>query len=90
MSVDSFPPLRTKKVVVPSAVFLQVIGKGSCNITAIKMATNTQIEVDKHNKHGSSRVLTIRLAGYTVRLCVYVCFGGEGGGAVNGMELDMV
>ena len=51
---------RTKKIVIPSVIFLQIIGKGSCNISAIKLATNTQIEVDKHNKHGTNRVLTIR------------------------------
>ena len=60
-------------MVIPSVIFLQVIGKGSCNISAIKLATNTQIEVDKHNKHGSNRVLTIRLVGYCVMKWVGYC-----------------
>eukprot|EP00731_Ephydatia_muelleri_P037519 Em0494g4a len=59
---------RTKKIVIPSVIFVQIAGKGSCNISAIKLATNTQIEVDKHNKHGTNRVLTIRGSADAIKL----------------------
>ena len=52
--------LRTKKVTVPATVFSQVLGKGSCHLAAIRQATSTQIDVDKHSKQSPHRVLTVR------------------------------
>ena len=51
---------RTKKVSIPSALFPQIVGKNSCNLAAIRQATSTQIDVDRHSKQSSNRTITVR------------------------------
>ncbi|XP_035703978.1 ankyrin repeat domain-containing protein 17 isoform X5 [Folsomia candida] len=46
----SCPSSRSKKVMVPSTVISRVIGRGGCNINAIREATNAHIEVEKQQK----------------------------------------
>lgn len=62
--------LRTKKVSVPVALFSQVLSKNSSILTAIKQATNTQIDMDKHAKQSTHRVLTVR---YDLAVVVELC-----------------
>ena len=53
---------RTKKVSIPSALFPQIVGKNSCNLAAIRQATSTQIDIDRHSKQSSNRTITVRYA----------------------------
>ena len=56
---------------IPVAVFNLVLSKNSSILTAIKQSTNTQIDVDKHTRQSSNRVLTVRLECCTVCMSVF-------------------
>ena len=60
------PHARTKKITIPAMVFATVVGKNSSNLIAIRHATNTQIEVDKHSRQSPHRTITVRWAIYRV------------------------
>ena len=45
---------------IPSALFPQIIGKNSCNLAAIRQATSTQIDIDRHGKQSPNRTITVR------------------------------
>ena len=51
---------RTKKVSIPGILFPQIVGKNSCNLAAIRQATSTQIDIDRHGKQSSNRTITVR------------------------------
>ena len=50
---------RSKKVIVPSTAISRVIGRGGCNINAIREVSGAHIEVDKQ-KGSSDRTVTIK------------------------------
>lgn len=56
---------------IPSAVFPQIVGKNNCNLAAIRQATSTQIDIDRHSKQSSNRTVTVR---YDNTMCVHVEF----------------
>lgn len=51
---------RSRKVSVPPNAISRVIGRGGSNINTIRTATGAHIEVDKQNKTGGERIITIR------------------------------
>lgn len=51
--------LKSRKVVVPANAVSRVIGRGGCNINAIREASSANIEMDKQNKPGD-RIITIK------------------------------
>ncbi len=51
---------RAKKVSVPSTAISRVIGRGGCNINAIREVSGAHIEVDKQKNTGGDRIITIR------------------------------
>lgn len=59
----SFPSSRSKKVIVPSSVISRVIGRGGCNINAIREATGAHIEVEKQQKGQAQPERTIQIKG---------------------------
>jgi predicted RNA-binding protein YlqC (UPF0109 family) len=59
----SCPSSRSKKVIVPSSVISRVIGRGGCNINAIREATNAHIEVEKQQKGQVQPERTIQIKG---------------------------
>ncbi|XP_071954118.1 ankyrin repeat domain-containing protein 17-like [Antedon mediterranea] len=50
---------RSKKVAVPGSAISRVIGRGGCNINAIREVTGAHIDVDKQNK-GGERTINIK------------------------------
>ncbi|XP_033101464.1 ankyrin repeat domain-containing protein 17-like [Anneissia japonica] len=50
---------RSKKVAVPASAISRVIGRGGCNINAIREVTGAHIDVDKQNK-GGERTINIK------------------------------
>ncbi|ODM95490.1 Ankyrin repeat and KH domain-containing protein mask [Orchesella cincta] len=57
------PSSRSKKVIVPSSVISRVIGRGGCNINAIREATGAHIEVEKQQKGQVQPERTIQIKG---------------------------
>lgn len=55
-----FPHCRSKKVSVPSTVISRVIGRGGCNINAIREFTGAHIDIDKQKDKTGDRIITIR------------------------------
>ncbi|ESO87447.1 hypothetical protein LOTGIDRAFT_127861 [Lottia gigantea] len=54
------PPIsKTKKVLVPSNAISRVIGRGGCNINAIRDVSGAHVEVEKQ-KGLSERAITIK------------------------------
>ncbi|XP_066040809.1 ankyrin repeat domain-containing protein 17 isoform X6 [Chamaea fasciata] len=51
---------RSKKVSVPSTVISRVIGRGGCNINAIRECTGAHIDIDKQKDKTGDRIITIR------------------------------
>uniref|UniRef100_A0A670K3F7 Ankyrin repeat domain-containing protein 17 n=1 Tax=Podarcis muralis TaxID=64176 RepID=A0A670K3F7_PODMU len=51
---------RSKKVSVPSTVISRVIGRGGCNINAIREFTGAHIDIDKQKDKMGDRIITIR------------------------------
>ncbi|XP_066483552.1 ankyrin repeat domain-containing protein 17 isoform X3 [Tiliqua scincoides] len=51
---------RSKKVSVPSTVISRVIGRGGCNINAIREFTGAHIDIDKQKDKTGDRIITIR------------------------------
>ncbi|XP_028608491.1 ankyrin repeat domain-containing protein 17 isoform X5 [Grammomys surdaster] len=51
---------RSKKVSVPSTVISRVIGRGGCNINAIREYTGAHIDIDKQKDKTGDRIITIR------------------------------
>ncbi|XP_039557819.1 ankyrin repeat domain-containing protein 17 isoform X6 [Passer montanus] len=51
---------RSKKVSVPSNVISRVIGRGGCNINAIRECTGAHIDIDKQKDKTGDRIITIR------------------------------
>uniref|UniRef100_A0A803TMD3 K Homology domain-containing protein n=1 Tax=Anolis carolinensis TaxID=28377 RepID=A0A803TMD3_ANOCA len=51
---------RGKKVSVPSTVISRVIGRGGCNINAIREFTGAHIDIDKQKDKTGDRIITIR------------------------------
>ncbi|XP_064416489.1 ankyrin repeat domain-containing protein 17 [Latimeria chalumnae] len=51
---------RSKKVSVPSTVISRVIGRGGCNINAIREFTGAHIDIDKQKDKTGDRTITIR------------------------------
>ena len=61
---------------IPSALFPQIVGKNSCNLAAIRQATNTQIDIDRHSKQSPNRTITVRyvkIGVVHVHVCVHAC-----------------
>uniref|UniRef100_A0A803TLM4 Ankyrin repeat domain-containing protein 17 n=1 Tax=Anolis carolinensis TaxID=28377 RepID=A0A803TLM4_ANOCA len=56
----SFSFFRSKKVSVPSTVISRVIGRGGCNINAIREFTGAHIDIDKQKDKTGDRIITIR------------------------------
>ena len=56
MSVSDF---RSKKVPVPASAISRVIGRGGCNINAIREVSGANIDVEK-NKGSGERIITIK------------------------------
>ncbi|KAH0627041.1 hypothetical protein JD844_002408 [Phrynosoma platyrhinos] len=50
----------SKKVSVPSTVISRVIGRGGCNINAIREFTGAHIDIDKQKDKTGDRIITIR------------------------------
>ena len=50
---------RTKKITVLSTVISRVIGRGGCNLNAIREISGAQIDVDKA-KGAADRTITIK------------------------------
>ncbi|XP_054773946.2 ankyrin repeat domain-containing protein 17-like isoform X1 [Lytechinus pictus] len=50
---------RSKKVTVPANAISRLIGRGGCNINAIRDATGAHIDVDRQNK-GNERTINIK------------------------------
>ncbi|KAL7976978.1 hypothetical protein Chor_008927 [Crotalus horridus] len=59
-SMSSKSPLKSKKVSVPSTVISRVIGRGGCNINAIREFTGAHIDIDKQKDKTGDRIITIR------------------------------
>ncbi|XP_038061254.1 ankyrin repeat domain-containing protein 17-like isoform X2 [Patiria miniata] len=55
-SISSF---RSKKVNVPASAISRLIGRGGCNINAIREVTGAHIDVDRQNK-GGERTINIK------------------------------
>ncbi|KAJ6660550.1 hypothetical protein lerEdw1_017547 [Lerista edwardsae] len=51
---------ESKKVSVPSTVISRVIGRGGCNINAIREFTGAHIDIDKQKDKTGDRIITIR------------------------------
>ncbi|KAJ8785249.1 hypothetical protein J1605_007468 [Eschrichtius robustus] len=51
---------RSKKVPVPSTVISRVIGRGGCNINAIREFTGAHIDIDQQKDKTGDRIITIR------------------------------
>lgn len=51
---------RSKKVTVPSNAISRVIGRGGCNINAIRETSGAHVEVEKSSKGSGDRVITIK------------------------------
>uniref|UniRef100_A0A8D0GUT8 Ankyrin repeat domain-containing protein 17 n=1 Tax=Sphenodon punctatus TaxID=8508 RepID=A0A8D0GUT8_SPHPU len=51
---------RSKKVSVPPTVISRVIGRGGCNINAIREFTGAHIDIDKQKDKTGDRIITIR------------------------------
>ncbi|CAH2301435.1 ankyrin repeat domain-containing 17 isoform X1 [Pelobates cultripes] len=51
---------RSKKVSVPPTVISRVIGRGGCNINAIREFTGAHIDIDKQKNKTGDRIITIR------------------------------
>ena len=69
-----FQPLnRSKKVSVPSTVISRVIGRGGCNINAIREFTGAHIDFDKQKDKTGDRIITIRqnFVSYFFSLYIY-------------------
>ena len=50
---------RSKKVPVPASAISRVIGRGGCNINAIREVSGANIDVEK-NKGSGERIITIK------------------------------
>lgn len=50
---------KSKKVSVPSNLIARIIGRGGCNINAIREETGAHIDINRHKK-GMERTITIR------------------------------
>ena len=50
---------RSKKIPVPASAISRVIGRGGCNINAIREVSGANIDVEK-NKGSGERVITIK------------------------------
>jgi predicted RNA-binding protein YlqC (UPF0109 family) len=46
----SLPLTRSKKLSVPSSVISRVIGRGGCNVNAIRDATGAHVDIDTSNQ----------------------------------------
>ncbi|XP_033643957.1 ankyrin repeat domain-containing protein 17-like isoform X1 [Asterias rubens] len=55
----SFSSFRSKKVNVPASAISRLIGRGGCNINAIREVTGAHIDVDRQNK-GGERTINIK------------------------------
>uniref|UniRef100_A0A8C5P634 Ankyrin repeat domain-containing protein 17 n=1 Tax=Leptobrachium leishanense TaxID=445787 RepID=A0A8C5P634_9ANUR len=52
--------VKSKKVSVPPTVISRVIGRGGCNINAIREFTGAHIDIDKQKDKTGDRIITIR------------------------------
>lgn len=68
-----FQPLnRSKKVSVPSTVISRVIGRGGCNINAIREFTGAHIDIDKQKDKTGDRIITIRQNSVSYFFSLYI------------------
>ena len=63
VTVYTFKP-RSKKVPVPASAISRVIGRGGCNINAIREVSGANIDVEKNKGSSGERIITIKLVKY--------------------------
>ena len=56
----TFSYYRSKRILVASNLISRVIGRGGCNINAIREVTGAHIDIDKQRKGSHERTVTIK------------------------------
>jgi len=67
---------RSKRLLVPANTISRVIGRGGCNINAIRDISTAQVEIDRSRDSTTERIITIKWelsALTTVTVCLSVC-----------------
>ena len=72
---------RSKRLLVPANAISRVIGRGGCNINAIRDISTAQVEIDRSRDATTERIITIKLVeryfSYVRTVmngCIYVIF----------------
>ena len=61
---------RSKKILIPAALISRVIGRGGCNVNAIREYTGAHIDIDTNRKKANGDcIVTIK---YVIYLLIYV------------------
>ena len=60
MLICCFSTIRSKKVPVPASAISRVIGRGGCNINAIREVSGANIDVEKNKGSSGERIITIK------------------------------
>ena len=67
---------RSKKMSVPSSVISRVIGRGGCNINAIRDTTGAHIDIDTNRqKTTGSCIVTIKYVPISLERVTVICSG---------------
>jgi len=51
---------RSKRLLVPANTISRVIGRGGCNINAIRDISTAQVEIDRSRDATTERIITIK------------------------------
>ena len=51
---------RSKRLLVPANTISRVIGRGGCNINAIRDISTAQVEIDRSRDSTTERIITIK------------------------------
>jgi ankyrin repeat domain-containing protein 17 len=52
--------VRSKRLLVKASVISRVIGRGGCNINAIRDISTAQVEIDRSRDATTERIITIK------------------------------
>ena len=56
----SFVLRRSKRLLVPANTISRVIGRGGCNINAVRDISTAQVEIDRSRDSTTERIITIK------------------------------
>jgi len=64
MTAAAFVVFRSKRLLVPANTISRVIGRGGCNINAIRDISTAQVEIDRSRDSTTERIITIKWVGF--------------------------